>query len=57
MLGGVAREGFVMTAPVLLATATAAFVATASQVGVRPIAKRIAPDASKISPAAGCNAW
>ncbi len=53
MLHDVARQGFVMTAPVLLATATAAFVATASQVGVRPIAKRIAPDASKISPAAG----
>src|SRR3954470_16597962 len=36
----VASQGFVMTAPVLAATATAALVATGAQVGVRLVPKR-----------------
>src|SRR3954471_21801811 len=50
MLRDVTSQAFVMTAPVLMATATAALVATSAQIGVRLVPKRIAPDTSKISP-------
>jgi flagellar biosynthetic protein FlhB len=53
LLSEVGRDGFVMVAPVLGATAVAALAATVAQVGFQLAPKRIAPEASKISPAAG----
>src|SRR5882724_8036627 len=47
------RQAFAMIAPVLGATALAALAASVAQLGFRLAPKRIKPEASKISPAAG----